>query len=175
MYTNPSNCRFLLSGLLLCFIFGFMYSCNQPSSKKSIPSENIPEHKDTIRIKPPSGFSDTLTIHFPAAVFYNPDSLQLQKIKEITAKNEYETEVHNCFYLMRNARIEMKKYWPGVHIVETSVSRYLLFVKADKTKICIDLNTKGDMCGIFLFDGKKEPELADMMNIDTALGFYFAH
>jgi hypothetical protein len=29
------------------------------------------------------------------------------------------------------------------------------------------------MCGIFLFDGKKEPELADMMNIDTALGFYF--
>ena len=174
MYISPSNCRPLVSGLLLCFISGFMYSCKQSSSKKNIPPGNIPENKDTVRRKPPSGFSDTLSIHFPAAVFYNPDSLQLQKIKEITEKNEYETEVHNCFYLMRNARIEMKKYWPKIHIIETSVNRYLLFIKADKTRICIDLNTKGDMCGIFLFDGKKDPQLADMMNIDTALGFYFA-
>ena len=175
MYTKPSNCRPLLSGLLLCFIFGFLYSCNQPSSKKSISSENIPENKGTIRIKPPSGFSDTLIIHFPAAVFYNPDSLQLLKIKEITARNEYETEVHNCFYLMRNARMVLKKYWPKIHIIETSANRFLAFVKADKTITTIDLDSKGDICGIFLFDGKKEPELADMMNIDTALGFYFAH
>jgi hypothetical protein len=174
MYIKPSNCRPLVSGLLLCFIFGFMYSCNQSSSKKGIPLGNITEHMDTIRRKPPSGFSDTLTIHFPAAVFYNPDSLQLLEIKEITEKNEYETEVHNCFYLMRNARMALKKYWPKIHIIETSKNRYLLFVKADKSKTFIDLGSKGDMCGIYLFDGKKEPELADMMNIDTALGFYFA-
>ena len=175
MYIKPStNCRPLLSGLLPCIIFGFMCSCNPPSSKKSIAPGNIPEPKDTIRKKPSSGFSDTLIIHYPSAVFYNPDSLQLQKIKEITAKNEYETEVHNCFYQMRNARIVLKKYWPQIHIIETSKNRYLLFVKEDKSKIFIGLGNKGDMCGLLLFDGKKDPELADMMNIETALGFYFA-
>jgi hypothetical protein len=172
---NKKNANYLafLPGLLLCLFFSFMHSCTQPT-KKNISTENTQEQKDTIiKRKPPSSFSDTLTIHFPSAVFYNPDSLQLLKIKEITAKNDYETDVHNCFYLIRNARIVLKKYWPQIHIIETSKARYLLFIRADKTQTCIDLNTKGDMCGMFLFDGKKEPEPADMMNIDTALGFYF--
>jgi hypothetical protein len=174
MNKNTANKRAFLPALILCFIFGAMQSCTQPD-KKNISSGNIAEHKDSIIRKPPSGFSDTLIIHFPSAVFYNPDNLQLQKIKEITAKNQYETDVHNCFYLMRNARMVLNKYWPKIQIIETSANRYLLFVKTDKAKTCIDLNSKGDMCGIFLFDGKKEPELADMMNIDTALGFYFTH
>jgi hypothetical protein len=151
-----------------------MQSCTQ-SAKKNISSGNTGEHKDTIIRKPPASFSDTLIIYFPSAVFYNPDSLQLQKIKEISAKNQYETDVHNCFYLMKNARMSLKKYWPKIHIIESLANRYLLFVKPDKTKTCIDLNSEGDMCGLFLFDGKKEPQLADMMNIDTALGFYFVH
>ena len=164
--------RSILFVLGLPFIIGYFISCSG-ENKKSNSFENTIEKKDTIARKPPSNFSDTIVINFPSAVFYNPDSLQLKKIKEITNKNSYESEVHNCFYLMRNARIVLKKYWPKIHIIETSISRYLLFIKADKKKICIDLNSKGDMCGIFLFDGKKEPELADMMNIDTALGFYF--
>ena len=172
MYIKLSNCRPLLSGLLLRLIYVSMLSCSQPAKKK-IPEAITPEHKDSIRRKPPSSFSDTLTIHYPSAVFYNPDSLQLLKIKEKTAKNDYETDIHNCFYQMRNARIVLKKYWPQIHIIETSKNRYLLFVKADKSKIFIDLDNKGDMCGLLLFDGKKEPELADMMNIETAMGFYF--
>jgi len=148
-------------------------SCSD-SPRQTYPAQNKIENKTSTKNKPPSSFSDTMKINFPAAVFYNPDSLQLERIKEITPKNAFETDVHNCFYLMRNARVVLKKYWPQIHIIETSANRYLLFVRADKNKTCIDLNSKGDMCGIFLFDGKKEPELADMMNIDTALGFYFS-
>src|SRR6185436_15252135 len=123
--------------------------------------------------KPAASFNDTLVIDNISAVFFNPDSLQLDKIKAISKKENYETEVHNCFYLMRNARSVLKKNWPAIHIIETKTNRYLLFVKSDKSKTCIDLNSHGDMCGLFLFNGKKEPELADMMNIDTALEFYF--
>jgi hypothetical protein len=140
---------------------------NNPGQQKTIPRPPV-QYK-----KPPASFNDTLVIINMAAVFYNPDSLQLDKIKAISKKENYETEVHNCFYLMRNARIVLQKYWPKIHIIETKKNRYLLFIKRDKNKTCIDLNSNGDMCGIFLFDGKKEPELADMMNIDTALGFYF--
>jgi hypothetical protein len=174
MFIRISKYLPLLSGLLLSLVYGSVLSCSQPA-KKNIPVRINQEFKDTIKRKPPSGFSDTLTIHYPSAVFYNPDSLQLLKIKETTAKNEYETDVHNCFYQMRNARIVLKKYWPQIHIIETSSHRYLLFEKADKRNIVIDLDLKGDMCGLFLFDGKKEPELTDMMNIETGLGFYFSH
>lgn len=135
--------------------------------KKIVPPSQL-QYK-----KPPASFNDTLVINNVSAVFYTPDSLQLDKIKNILEKEEYETEVHNCFYLMRNARIVMKQYWPQIHIIETSRVRYLLFIKDDKSKTFVDLNTKNDMCGIFLFDRKKHPELIDMMNIDTALGFYF--
>lgn len=148
-------------------------SCSD-SHRQTSPAQNKIENKAPEKTKPPGSFSDTIKIDFPAAVFYNPDSLQLEKIKEITLKNEFESDVHNCFYLARNARMVLKKYWPRIHIIETSRNRYLFFVKADKSQAVIDLDSIGDMCGIFLFDGKKEPELADMMNIDTALGFYFS-
>jgi hypothetical protein len=174
MNNKTAICRPVLSGLMLGFIFVSMHSCNQPAKKNNPPGNN-PEHKDTIRRKPPASFSDTLTIHYPTAVFYNPDSLQLRKMEAVTEKREYETEVHNCFYLMRNARNVLKQYWPKIQVIETSAHRYLLFVKADKTTTTIDLDKIGDICGIYLFDGKKEPELNDMMNIDTALGFYFGH
>ena len=81
---------------------------------------------------------------------------------------------HDCHYQMQNARIVLKKYWPQLHIVEATKARYILFVKTDETKICIDLNDKNDICGLFLFDTKKNPVLVDMPNIDTELGFYFS-
>lgn len=123
--------------------------------------------------KPSSNFNDTLIIKSTSAVFFNVDSLQLDKMKALLKKEEYETEVHNCFYLMRNARQVMKQYWPKLNIIEVSKIRYLLFIKTDNSSVLIDLDSKNDTCGIFLFDVKKDPELVDMMNIDTALGFYF--
>ena len=153
----------------------FLLACSGESSSSKNKEQDL-NKTDTIPVvyrKPPSSFNDTFIIYLRAAVFYNPDSLQLEKIKKNTPKNIFESNVHDCFYQMRNAQIVLKKYWPQIHIIETSRARYLLFIKSDNNKIHIDLNTKGDMCGIFLFDRKKEPELIDMMNIDTALGFYF--
>ncbi len=172
MNENPSKAT-LLRVFILIWVFIYSYSCtNTESSKKN--NTEIPATSRAVQYKKPSSsFSDTLVINRISAVFYNPDSLQLNRIKAITKKELYETNVHNCLYLMRNARMVLKKYWPHIHIIESSEYRYLLFIKADNSQTCIDLDTKEDMCGILLFDRKKEPELIDMMNIDTALGFYF--
>jgi hypothetical protein len=171
------NENFAKKGLLRVFIllFALIYlsSCtNTGSTEKKNAEVRATSHKAQYK-KPLSSFNDTLIINRISAVFYNPDSLQLSKIKAITRKELYETNVHNCFYLMQNARIVLKKYWPHIRIIETSEYRYLLFIKADNSRTCVDLDTKEDMCGILLFDRKKDPELIDMMNIDTALGFYF--
>ena len=37
----------------------------------------------------------------------------------------------------------------------------------------IDLNARNNICGMYLFDPKKDPEFVDMPNVDTFLGFYF--
>ena len=82
--------------------------------------------------------------------------------------------MHDYFYQMRNARLVLKKYYPNIKIKEVKNVRYLLFERADGKKEYVDLNTKDEPCGLFIFDGKKEPKIVDMMNIDTELGFYFS-
>ena len=158
-------------GVLALLAFS-CFNCNGNSGNKSNAQKKL-ARDNRILLKPPSSFTDTLIINLPSATFYNPDSLQLQKIKSINKRMIFESMVHDCFYQMRNARMVLRNYWPQIRIIETHEAQYLLFIKRDKRKICIDLNKKNDICGVFLFDRKKDPELIDMMNIDTELNFYF--
>ena len=52
--------------------------------------------------------------------------------------------------------------------------RYILFKTEKLISEFIDLNAQNDPCGIFLFDGRKKPQFADMTNIDSELSRYFA-
>ena len=163
------QCCFILT-MSLCYI-----SCTNATKNKRIEST-----ADTIPIngkitKPPSSFpNDTLVINSSAALFFNPDSLQLEKVKALFSKDKFEDMVHQNFYLMKTARSGLQKNWPRLPIIETHKYRYLLFAKHNGKKACIDLDKKGDIWGILLFDGIKDPELPDMMNIETALRFYFS-
>lgn len=161
---------------ICCSIILFLgnYSCSESAEKNNTRSENGLQKKHAIIKKPGSSFNDTIIISANSAVFYCPDSLQMIKIKAVNEKDIFGTITHNCHYQMENARIVIKKYWPRIKIIETSTSRYLLFEKSNKSKVSIDLNDKNDICGLFLFDGKKDPALVDMPNIDTQLGFYFS-
>ena len=149
-----------------------LFSCND--SPEQSPSNKTTDHVKGKITKPPRSSPDTLIIDSPTAIFYFPDSLQLQKAREIMDRVRVENEEHDCFYQRRNSLAVLKKYWPKIQIIETTSSRYLLFKKKDGKVVVIDLDTKGEMCGMYLFDGKKDPELTDMMNIETALGYYFS-
>jgi len=155
-------------------IFLFISSCSEISKKNKQHEEKSTKTKPPIIKKPGSSFNDTIIINARSAVFYSPDSLQMKKIKVVNEKAIFDMLTHDCHYQMQNARIVIKKYWPQIHVVEASKARYLIFVKTDESKICIDLDNKNDICGLFLFDTKKNPVLVDMPNIDTELGFYFS-
>ena len=164
-------CLLLLSiGLLI--LFG---SCNQVNKGNIQPSETSKVTKRRIIKKPGSSFNDTLNIKSNSAVFYVPDSVQMEKMKKVNEKEVFDLLIHNCYYQMQNARQVIKKDWPKIKIIETSTHRYLLFEKANKEEKCIDLNDRNDICGLFLFDGKKDPALVDMPNIDTQLHLYFSY
>ena len=82
--------------------------------------------------------------------------------------------MHESFYQMRNSRIVLNRDWPAVKIIEIKNARYLLFKKSNSENLFIDLNTKNDPYGLFLFDRIKDPHFTDMTNIDTELYRYFS-
>jgi hypothetical protein len=147
-------------------------SCSNAPVKEKLPEKKSGAGKHESS-KPPATYQDTLFIDKSAAVFYHPDSLQLEKIREVTEEGVFDGSMHEFFNQMRNARLVLVKYWPGIKIIEAKNVRYLLFIKNNNETRWIDLDSKNDAYGLFLFDTKKDPELADMMNIETELPRYF--
>ena len=160
---------YVLYFIILLFQAG---SCSNRSAKNQPPQDKTKQDNPALS-KPPSTYQDTLIIEKTAAVFYHPDSLQLAKIKKIVDSLVFDGSMHEYFYQMRNARMVINKSWPDIKIIETKNVRYLLFKKNNNETKCIDLDAKGDPYGLFLFDRKHDPELADMMNIDNELSRYF--
>ena len=148
-------------------------SCSD-SPRQTIRPKNEIEDIKSQKQKPGSSYSDTIVIIAPAAVFYTPDSMQLEKIKAITEPMIFEGTMHECFYQMRNSRKILKQNYPPVKISEVKNARYLVFNKLDGGREYLDLNAQNDPCGLFIFDGRKTPRKADMTNIETELEFYFA-
>jgi hypothetical protein len=156
---------FFLSTLLII-------SCsNFPEQNK--PVANSTKTKSLPKNKPFSTFSDTLMINSTSAVFYYADSIQLEKIKLVTDSGFYEGSMHEYFSYMRNAHLVINKTMPQLKIIEAKNVRYILFINDDNSAKCIDLDTKADPYGLFFFKMKKAPQLVDMANIETELGFYF--
>jgi hypothetical protein len=150
-----------------------LIACSEPSSDKKLIRTKI-EKKAIPDKKPSSSFRDTLKINSPAAVFYRPDTLQLEKIKLATDAKIFDGTMHEYFYLIRNAHNVLRKYYPNLKIIDAQNFRYLLFIKADKSVDCIDLDAIRESYGLFIFNSNKLPQFVDMANIDSALGFYFS-
>jgi hypothetical protein len=164
-------CRFLTLRFLALLLLAS--SCSGPIEKKPAQEDSGGKDKQPIIKKPASSYNDTVRVTTDAAVFYSPDSTQMEKIRSVNQKATFDMIVHDCWYQMKNAREVLRTYWPKVRVVDVSQARYLLFEKADKSRICIDLDEKNDICGIFLFNRKKAPALIDMPNVNTALDSYF--
>ncbi|MBI3139622.1 MAG: hypothetical protein HYZ15_13680 [Sphingobacteriales bacterium] len=119
--------------------------------------------------------ADTLVIDRLAAVFFTPGSLHRRQLKEQFTEAQFDGIDHECFYQMKNARTSLREHWPQIRIYEVTDTLYLQFVKEDGRRSGIDLTKKTDMCGLYIFNRKKDPEPADMMSIGTSLENYFIH
>ena len=140
--------------------------------KKTTPGKSYTTENH--QTKPPSNFPDTLKISEPAAVFYYPDSLQLEKIKAVTDTNILKSSMHEYFYQMRNARFVLKKALPETKIIDARNVRYLLFIYINNKTEFIDLDSKNDAFGLILFNRQKPPLVSDMANIESEAGLYFS-
>ena len=158
----------------VCFLSTLLIISCSNSTEQNKPADNKTKTKSLPKNKPSSTFNDTLKINSSSAVFYYPDSLQLEKIKLVTDTGFYEGSMHEYFFLMKNAHLVINKTMPQLKIIEAKNVRYILFINDDNSVKCIDLDTKIDPYGLFFFKMRKAPQLVDMANIESELGFYFS-
>ncbi len=125
--------------------------------------------------KPPSIYLDSIDVDFPVAVFFYPDSLQLQKLKNTLDSSIYKGIMHDYFYQMRYAHIVLKRDWPQLKIAESKYYRYIVFKKRTGADEAVDLNKINDVYGLLVSDGKNKSENIDLTNIETELSRYFNH
>jgi hypothetical protein len=158
------NYKILISLILVCL-------CSSSCGIKNDVNNTRREHPHLT--KPGSTYQDTLLVTNASAIFYQPDSIQLEKIRTVTDERIFKGSMHEFFYQQRNAHLFLKQYWPQLRIIEAKNIRYLQFIKADKHSEIIDLDKKNDAYGMFLFDPAKSALLIDMTNIETQVPDYF--
>ena len=161
-------------GLALVWLSLLVASCREGTSGNLSTNSNT-NSSDTVKLiaKPPSNYRDTIVVKGTAAVFFHPDSLQLLSIRDQMDSVIYKSLTHELHYQMRNARIVLHQFYPNVPIIETAKHRFIQFQSDAIPSVVIDINAIKDISGIILFNGRAQPHLTDMMNIDTELGEYF--
>jgi len=154
------------------FILLLLLACRPQSGKNGAANDNSKKEQKLLT-KPPAAFSDTLEINSRAAVFYYPDSIQLEKIKAGIGTSTFDAIMHEYYYQFRFVHIELGNQWPGIKIVEAKNARHLLFMKADKSREIIGLDTKYDPYGLFVFHPQKDPVQLELTNAVSEIDFYF--
>lgn len=157
------------SGIILLLLF--FVSCSR-QNKSELPVVQKVEIKPAF-VKPASHSKDTAWITSKSAVFFQPDSLQLQQLRSTVTAGLLESTMHEYYYQMRNARNALKQQWKEINQQEISNTRWLAFEKSNAEITIIDLDKNNELCGIYLFNRQDDPLFIDMMNIETQAGFYF--
>jgi hypothetical protein len=168
-----SNAPYRSLFTLLSFIV--LTSCSHlSSSHNATVGQSVQKQERQTYRKPPSSFADTVVVDAPTAVFFDLDPQQRKELRSTTDSVFFNGTVHECFYQMNFSRKTLKARYPDLRIEEVMKGRFLLFKMAGGTQRCIDLDTKNDACGLYIFDGHHEPQSVDMTNLETQLQAYFS-
>lgn len=114
---------------------------------------------------------DTLTIDQASAVFYQPDSLQIEKRKRQVGEGDFRAGMDDYIYYINTSAEYLEKR--GLPVMDAKNRTYLRFVMADRNEQLIKLDTLKELWGMYLFDPGKKPFYADIVEIEEAYQKYF--
>lgn len=105
-----------------------------------------------------------------SAVFYSPDSIEIEKLKSKVGEDNFYQIVDDNNYYNSEAMKELEKN--GIKVVVTD-NRYIEFLKDDGRTSLIDKVSLEEKWGVILFDGKKEPLSVSPVDIASDIKKYF--
>lgn len=115
--------------------------------------------------------TDTLIVTAKAAVFYQPDSTQIERRMKEVGKEDFRIGMDDYLFYMNESWTYLKQQ--GVPLLDARDKKFIQFISADNTIQLVRLDTVPELWGVYLFDPARGPYLADMTNIEEAYRNYY--
>jgi hypothetical protein len=166
---------------LLLFFSVIIFSCSETDTSVEVKSRLDSSAQDTVNQNPFPGsdvksddydaaYADTLFIDSRAAVFFQPDSLTIEKkIKE--QGEEFLLGMDDYLHYMSESQEYLEKQ--GVPILNAKGEKFLKFTMANKSSKVINVRNQEDLWGVYLFDPNKQPHFGDILNMEEDFKSYF--
>lgn len=116
--------------------------------------------------------ADTLTVTSSAAVFYQPDSVQMKKRMTEVGEEDFRIGMDDYLYYMNGSWTWLEGQ--GLPCVDARYKKYIRFIAAGKKTRLIRLDTLPELWGVYLFHPAKAPYKADLTNIEKEYQSYFS-
>ncbi|TKK64089.1 hypothetical protein FC093_23330 [Ilyomonas limi] len=140
------------------------YSTTDTTQQSHSPQTNLDK-------KEIEGNSDTLTIDTKAAVFFQPDSSQMEKRMKEVGERDFRAGADDYIYYINISAEFLEKQ--GVPVMNAKSKKYLKFVTSDKKAELVKLDTLRELWGMYFFDPTKRPYYADITEIEEDYKSYF--
>lgn len=114
---------------------------------------------------------DTLIVDRQAAVFIEPDRLQIEKRKKQVGEEDFYVGADDYLFYMNTAH----EFLDSVKLTTLSAKdkKFIKFVHSDKTQKVIRLDKLDELWSIYFFDPTKKAKQVDMTIIDEEYKSYF--
>ena len=166
---------------LLIILLLSVLSCRTPTRHWEPQRDSTTFHKDSMptigAVKSPiesqasSSGSDTLTIDKACAVFYQPDSLQMEMRMKQVGQDEFRQGADDYIYYINTSAEYLES--KGLPVIDAKNKRYLKFVSRNGQVQVIKSDTLAELWGMYLFDPKKKTYAADITMIDEEYENYY--
>lgn len=154
--------------ILLALVFGtILISCNNQSDKDKTTSNDSTSQTNNVV----TTIEDTLVVDKDAAVYYQPDSVAMEKWKKSAGEGNFETIIDDWSNYMNTS----SEYLTGMKlpIMQSENRKVVKFVKADGSATIVRLDTISNFWGVYLFTPAKEPLYTDPIMIENGYKSYF--
>lgn len=115
--------------------------------------------------------ADTLIVTSKAAVFYQPDSVQIERRMKEVGEEEFRMGMDDYLFYMNESWTYLKQQ--GIPVVEARSKKWIKFISANNKIQLVRLDTVPELWGVYLFDPAKSPYPADMTNMEEAYRSYY--
>ena len=115
--------------------------------------------------------NDTLIVDRQAAVFIEPDTLQIEKRKKQVGEEDFYTGADDYLFYMNTAH----EFLDSVKLttLNTKDKKFIKFITSDKTQQVIRLDKLDELWSIYFFEPTKKAKQVDMTIIDEEYKSYF--
>lgn len=124
-----------------------------------------------VHVQPTVKKTDTLLISEKVAVFINPDSSTIDKLKQEGSEEDFYVTANDYSYYMGTAQEFLDSV--KVRVIDVEKEKFIKFVGSNKKRQLITISKQQDPWAIYFFDPPKKAKQVDMTAIEEEYKAYF--